>query len=228
MITIIQNGKIGDIVRVLPAAKYLHDAGHEVFWCCDKKYHAMFDYVDYVKPVEKPVFGSTVIDINFGINQKTSLHREWLRKRPTIDSFLTMKYEMLCVPISEVSNLVYNRNFEKERQLFERVCPNDSYILIHSGSDYGTPITEIDYPDYANQVFFKPVEGFTIFDWRLVIENASEIHCIDSSLVNFVDCLPNIKGSLNYYITDKVPMKGDRTMLTKNWNTVNKLEYANS
>lgn len=228
MITIIQNGKIGDIIRVLPAAKYFADKGEQVYWCCDKKYHSMFDYVDYVKPVEKPVLCSTVIDINFGINQKTPLHWQWIKKRPQLDSFLTFKYQLLGVPISEVSNLVYNRNFEKERLLFERICPNDSYVLIHSASDYGTPITEIDYPDYANQVFFKPVEGYTIFDWRLIIENASEIHCIDSSLVNFVDCLPNIKGSLHYYITDKVPMKADRTILNKNWEIINKLEYAGS
>jgi ADP-heptose:LPS heptosyltransferase len=29
---IIQPGKLGDIIIVLPAAKYLHDKGYKVYW----------------------------------------------------------------------------------------------------------------------------------------------------------------------------------------------------
>ena len=32
-------------------------------------------------------------------------------------------------------------------------------------------------------------QNYTIFDWRKIIEHASEIHCSDSSLINFVDKL---------------------------------------
>lgn len=218
MITLIQQGKVGDIIRLLPAVKYLADRGNQMFWLCPEKYHSIFEYVDYVKPVTQVVSGSRVIDTNFGIDQKTRLHREWLKRRPHLDSFLTMKYEIMGVPISEVSNLVYNRNLQKEIELWDMVYPRTNYILVHGASDYGTPVEF----EGDNVVEFYPIEGYTIFDWRKIIENADEIHCIDSSLVNFVDCL-DVEADLNYYITDKVPLKGDRTILTKKWNIINKL-----
>jgi len=218
MITLIQQGKVGDILRLLPAVKYLADRGNQMFWLCPEKYHSLFEYVDYVKPVTQVVSGSRVIDTNFGLDQKTLLHRKWLQRRPTIDSFLTMKYEIMGVPISEVSNLQYERNLQKEIELWDMVYPRTNYILVHGASDYGTPLQF----DGDNVVEFSPIEGYTIFDWRKIIENADEIHCIDSSLVNFVDCL-DVEADLNYYITDKVPLKGDRTILTKKWNIINKL-----
>ncbi len=218
MITLIQEGKVGDIIRLLPAVKYLADQGNQMFWLCPEKYHSLFEHVDYVKPVSNIVIGSRVIDTNFGINQRTPLHREWLRRRPKLDSFLRMKYEIMGVPLSEVSNLVYNRNLQKELELFDMVYPRTDYILVHGASDYGTPVEF----DSDNVVEFTPIEGYTIFDWRKVIENAQEIHCIDSSLCNFVDCL-DVEADLIYYITDKVPMKGDRTILTKDWKIINKL-----
>lgn len=218
MITLIQQGKVGDIIRLLPAVKYLADKGNQMFWLCPEKYHSLFEYVDYVKPVTKVVADTRVIDINFGIDQKTLLHRKWLQRRPNLDSFLTMKYEIMGVPISEVSNLQYNRNLQKEIEVWDMVYPRENYILVHGASDYGTPLQF----DGDNVVEFTPIEGYTIFDWRKVIENAQEIHCIDSSLCNFVDCL-DVEVDLNYYITDKVPLKADRTILTKKWNIINKL-----
>jgi hypothetical protein len=218
MITLIQQGKVGDIIRLLPAVKYLADKGNQMFWLCPEKYHPLFEYVAYVKPVTQVVSGSRVIDTNFGIDQKTRLHREWLKRRPRLDSFLTMKYEIMGVPISEVSNLQYERNLQKEIELWDMVYPRTNYILVHGASDYGTSVEF----EGDNVVEFYPIEGYTIFDWRKIIENADEIHCIDSSLVNFVDCL-DVEADLNYYITDKVPLKGDRTILTKKWNIINKL-----
>jgi hypothetical protein len=94
------------------------------------------------------------------------------------------------------------------------------FALVHRDSDYGRAA---DIQTALPVVEFTPVEGFTIFDWRGVIEMAKEIHAIDSSLVNFVDRLPDNGQTLYYYITDKVPMKADRTLLYKSWTTINEL-----
>lgn len=223
-ITIIQPGKVGDILIVLPIAKHYHDLGHEAYWQCPEKYHELFSYTDYVKPVTQVVQGSKAIDLSFGLNTSSQVHSLWMKRKPSLNSFVTLKYELAGVPIEKLKNLEYERNIQKEIELFDMVYPRDNYILVHRGSDYGSPIDI----DGDNVVEFTPVEGYTIFDWRKVIENASEIHCIDSSLLNFVDRIEGLNAELFYYITDKVPQQADRTILFQHWQTINKLQYANS
>jgi hypothetical protein len=220
-----QPGKVGDILKVLPVAKWYHYKGFQVEWNCPVEYHSMFSYVDYVKPVLFPDQSCKVIDLSFGLNQKTALHRMWMNRKPTLDSFVTLKYELSEVPVSECFKLKYKRDEIKESALYDHFKITDEvpYILFHGSSDYGTPVDRLD--TSIRVIDFKPVEGFTIFDWRKVIENAHEIHCIDSSLLNFVDVI-DTDCKLVYYITSKVPDQADRTLLQKQWETVNMIEYV--
>lgn len=213
-----QPGKVGDIIRVLPIAKWYADRGFIVFWKCPKMYHSLFDYVDYATPVEADGDYTKTIDLSFGIDTSAPVHQDWLKRKPTLDSFVSLKYELAGVPIEALHTFEYTRNHAKEQELFDKVVgQKTSYKLVHRSSDYGSSI------DVSGDcILFKPADGFTIFDWRLVIERATEIHCIDSSLVNFVDNL-KVKADLFYYITDKVPMQADRTLLVNKWKVVNKL-----
>ena len=47
--TIKYSQRLGDVLRCLPACKYLADQGHEVFFDCFDQYHGIFDLVSYVK-----------------------------------------------------------------------------------------------------------------------------------------------------------------------------------
>lgn len=225
---IIQPGKVGDIICVLPIAKYYADRGYSVEWECPVQYHAMFaGYIDYVTPVVKRSGDyAREIDLSFGINKQSSSHAEWLRRRASGDSFVQVKYDMAGVPISELRNLQYKRNDQLETMLYDHITATygDDYDLVHLVSDYGSPVP-VD--AVRPQIVFSPVQGFSIFDWRKVIENAVNVHCIDSSLCNFVDALPQRDG-LYYYISDRVPMKGDRTVLVKEWDMINVMETIES
>lgn len=222
-----QPGKVGDIICCAPIAKYYADQGYEVHWQVPKEYHPLFSYFDYVTPVEEiSEQYSRNIDISFGLNLKSPTNITWQKRKRDLDSFVTLKYELAGVPVSELRNLSYNRNQANEQMLLNQVKESygDTYILVHDESDYGTPIkVDSTFPI----VYFEKVQGVSIFDWRLVIENAKQIHCIDSSLANFVDCVET-EAELFYYKTDRVPMKADETILTKKWNRVNQLQHANS
>lgn len=224
-----QPGKVGDIICCLPIAEYFSNRGYEVEWECPQAYHSLFDYVDYVKPVITSTGGySRVIDLSFGLNRQSPTNIVWQKRRKegSLDSFVTLKYELAGVPISRCRLLTYNRNEANEATLMDvlGIDHDSSYNLVHSNSDYGT---RIDVDTGTRCIEFSPVGGFTIFDWRKVIEGATEIHCIDSSLANFVDCL-DVDAKLFYYKTDRVPLKADQTILTKNWTIINMMEYANS
>lgn len=47
--TIKYSQRLGDVLRCLPACKYLADQGHEVFFDCFAQYHGVFEIVSYVK-----------------------------------------------------------------------------------------------------------------------------------------------------------------------------------
>ena len=136
-----------------------------------------------------------------------------MKRRNSLDSFVTLKYELAGVPIEKLRKLEYNRNLQKEIELWDMVYPRDNYILVHSGSDYGRTINI----DSDLVVDFYPIEGYTIFDWRKVIENASEIHCIDSSLLNFVETIPDLKAEMFYYKCPERSKNANGTLITKNW-----------
>lgn len=211
-----QPGKVGDIICVLPIAKWWSDKGFKVIWQCPKQYHSLFDYVDYCTPIEKYEHqADKLIDLSFGLDQKSPIHQKWLAYKRTGKSFVEFKYEIAEVPLSQMRNLQYNRNEQAENKLFIHLGLDhvDGFHVGHGSSDYGSPVEFLDYQPLVN---FSKVGDYTIFDWRKVLEHADSIHCIDSSLVNFVDAI-DTKADLHYYITDKVPGKSDRTILTKNW-----------
>lgn len=214
-----QPGKVGDIIICLPIAKWYADRGYSVDWLCPEQYHDFQPYVDYVKFISiRSGEYDKEIDLSFGLVTTSKVHALWLRRKPSLDSFVSLKYELSDVPVSEFRKLDYKRNKQKEDELFEVVTKGVPYTLVHGKSDYGSAIHILG----DAVVMFQPVPGFNILDWRKVIENASEIHCIDSSLVNFADCL-NPGGELFYYPNDKVPMQADRTILVNNWK---QLEYV--
>lgn len=89
-------------------------------------------------------------------------------------------------------NFKYGRDEEKEKQLFEYFgCKDSDYIFLHEDEsrnflvrrDLIPPNVRIIQPDIS-------LREFDIFDYAMVIENAREIHCIESSFAAFIDMLP--------------------------------------
>ena len=63
--TIKYSQRLGDIIRCLPACKYLADQGHEVFVDCLPQYHGIFEMVSYAKAGSK----GDVIDLEIWPNK---------------------------------------------------------------------------------------------------------------------------------------------------------------
>ncbi|REJ84536.1 MAG: hypothetical protein DWQ39_02740 [Bacteroidetes bacterium] len=212
----IQKGKVGDVLLCLPIARAYADR-YTVQWLLPKQYHCLFDYVDYVAPVERAQGKyDYTLDLSFGQGGKPE--QWWRREKSGFRSFVDAKYHLAGIDVNEKNNLVYDRDYKKENALLEIIRQKigaGEFALMHTQSDYGTPVKV---KSAMAALEFSPIEGYTIFDWRKVIEQAAEIHCIDSSLCNFVDAIPEVRDiPKTYYPTDKVPNIWDRTILTNNW-----------
>lgn len=217
---IIQPEKAGDIIRCLPIAEH-YSTQYEVHWLCKKEYNCFFDYVDYVKPVNNPDYFvyDKVIDMSFGVNIFSDIHSAWIKEREKYDSFITFKYNIAEVDVSKCYSLNFKRNTDKEDVLTRLlIFGNEPYSLVHNVSGCFTADIQA-----KNPVYYTTIEGFTPFDWIRIIEQADEIHAIDSSLVNLIEMLPPIKAKLFYYLTEKVASKWSRTLISDRWTIIKKI-----
>jgi hypothetical protein len=107
------------------------------------------------------------------------------------------------------------RNKESEEDLFNKLNPNkEDYVLIHNKGSDG--IDRIKYKLIDDKIKKIFVEKHTniMFDYRKLIENAKEIHCISSSFKDFVDSL-DIDIKVYYH---NIPARPDSNHKIKlNW-----------
>jgi hypothetical protein len=87
------------------------------------------------------------------------------------------------------------RNIENEKKLFELYkCEENKYIFLHEDLERNYLIKR----DLINSKFkvISPdprLTSFNFFDYRYLIENAAEVHCMESSFWAFIESI-NIKG----------------------------------
>ncbi len=203
VLCIIQPGRIGDIIIVLPIAKHYHDQGYTIRWPVCSQYLPMLRYADYVEPVDigpeicgsyqrakswyantcMPA-GSKELDLAIGFGRDES---GW-RAGPL--SFDEWKYKEAGLAITKKYNLAINRNQQRE-EWFMHVMGLDGhkgkYIIAHS--DHASCKLHHDWNLPGWTVEVNPVEGFTVFDWLGVLENAKAIYCVDSCIANMINQL---------------------------------------
>lgn len=188
---IIQPGHFGDIIICLPIAKH-YSKEYDVYWQCPVQYHDLFRNVNYAKPVTFNHRGDydVIIDLSFGLS-KGDVQDWWAANKDRFNSFIEAKYELAELPVSTRWALDIWHDKNKEKALFRRLGLNGKkYALCHEKSNYDKRTA---FQTNLPKVLFRPIPGFNIFDWYEVIINASEIHCIDSSLANYVEVLPEAK-----------------------------------
>ena len=129
----------------------------------------------------------------------------------------------------------FRRNEEKENQLMDYfdIKPDDEYVVI--GDTYGTPpktatkkikySSSRDHTDTQEKKIIKirSIEGYSVFDWCKVFENASEIHMIETSFLYILEKI-NLKGSVfNLYSKWKPSFWGHIEHIPKKvkWNFCN-------
>ena len=199
-----QPGRFGDIIICLPIARFFSQE-YEIHWWCPREYHPLFRNIDYCVPVEKPIGPyDRVVDLSFGIVTNSDLQKWWVKTRESWKSFVVAKYKIAHVPLLFRWKLVWNRDKNRENALYTRItnyCGSD-YSLVHQRSAHRLSVSI----PAENKVLFEPIEDYNIFDWFKVIMCAREIHCIDSSLANFVEVLKPLRKLPKYlYVQSEMP-----------------------
>ena len=99
-------------------------------------------------------------------------------------------------------NFKLYREPETEIELFKKYdIRENEYIFLHDDPDRGFKIND-KIINNKNVKIIKPVKGLTsnIFHYCYILENASEIHCMDSSFKLLIDSLNPISKKLYHHL----------------------------
>ncbi len=211
---IVQPGRVGDIIIVLPIAKWYYDRGFKVFWPICSEYLPLFDYVNYVEPIDigdnisksyYEAIGSlrekkvdNILDLGIGFGREEG---DW------IDSglrFNEWKYKEAKVPFSERFNLNITRDFFREMTLWEYLKNMNNldgigFNLIHDEDVKG------HFRFNEKGIRIKKVPTYTVFDWIGIMEKANHLYCVDSCFTNLADQLKICVGKRTVWFWQDIP-----------------------
>jgi len=209
-IGLIQTRGLGDIVIAIPAAEFLIEQGHSVFWPIDSRFMSHFKEIfpkinfiavdvnvvkenssDYFLEVPKKILydcNCEQVFVLYSYLGNIDLENERLRNSLTFDAY---KYAVTNVPFEIKWNLNPVRNKEREFILYESMGLSKStpYMVVHrEGSNFSPNIkpliTSLNLP-----VVEITSSTDCLFDWLTVIENSSVGVFVDSVFANLVEQL---------------------------------------
>lgn len=133
-------------------------------------------------------------------------------------------YAMAGVDLSKKwSSFHVNRDSDAEQELFNKVAPRKPYVFLHEDIRRSYLIDRglID-PKYTI-VTPDPALAPNSFDYCSIIEQASEIHVIDSSFMFLIDCLPYDASHQGLVVHRYARENEDWKLpaLGKNWKIIN-------
>jgi hypothetical protein len=200
-IGLLQPGRLGDIIICLPIAKYYYNRGYKVFWPIFKNYYKMVsDVVDYVDffPVTNNVYEcvkeasqifkdnniTDIIDIAATFPDSTCTD-EYVNCGDGLgdEAFDQFKYRKANVPFDEKWKLDYKRNLQSEQNVYNAVVKHTPYDIV--GLEYSGGKLNVKVESRNNIVNFT--SEHSLFDWRLVFEQADNIVLANSAMANFIE-----------------------------------------
>jgi len=196
-----QKGFWGDIIFIMAILQKYHKDGYEVIYPLPNQ---------YIEPISvKNYFPTINIISQNGYRQKnfinegdevTNLDFHRIYGKHQISGHMRFKYEDLDLPLDMWRDVEITRNHDAETRLFDYLELSDGkkYNFINEfwhGKNTGLLVeTGNDYPN-INMSF---IEGFTLFDWILVMQRAQSIHTVSTSINFFID-LYDMPDDLHIY-----------------------------
>jgi hypothetical protein len=122
-------------------------------------------------------------------------------------------YNIAKIPYEyKISRFFYEREEKEEQRVFEKLNPeNEEYIFVHDDPERGMKLNI-----KSNKKIIKNDKSENIFYMRKILENASEIHCMNSAIFCLIEHIDTTKNLYHY------PVRGHSNgqFKTKLWKTV--------
>lgn len=142
---------------------------------------------------------------------------------PEAKDCMQAKYMLLGANLELWKTLSFNRNITKENELkqYLNIRPTDQYVFVNNnfaGPEYNYKVN-INPKTNLKIIYQEYIEGFTLLDWCGVLEQASEIHTVSTSLFFVIESLKLEKIPL--YLYPRKPLDKDltpiQTLISSKW-----------
>ena len=196
-ITIIQLGRYGDILTMLPIAKDLYDKGNIITWVVSKQFANLLEGIDYIKVHifdGQPVNLLDAIELGKsigGIQLITQIDRNPIKWTPTKNYQHEMWERAGYTNANKLALLLNNRNQQREQAAWASLQLNRPILVINLKS-YSSP--------YKPQIMYNLLTKFTniyniidistlklsyIIDILWILERAKLLISVDTSSLHF-------------------------------------------
>ena len=205
-----QPAGVGDVFFLQKIAHTYRQKGHEIIWplrddivwiadyipditwCklsewSQGPYGKLFDYAGFAETEEFIYIDASTADRTFNTD-------------PT--RIMSAKFGLAGLDHTDWAKYFkFNRNREKERELYHDVLGiKEDYVYVNDITHTDLRKTsslakaKYDYPVIENQI----VDGFTLLDWTMVLQNAKEIHTVPTAISFIVDVI-DTEAQVFYY-----------------------------
>lgn len=184
-----QPAGIGDIIFCQKIAKTLQDRGHTIYW-------PVLPVIDYISSYIK----LDGLGVPMGSVDRTAELIDLDSSHSKLGGgILTSKYSYAGLDWRGWQEYVtFVRNYDRERELYRILNPNDEdYIIVNNncGTPPNTVKYNIPYPKNSNikVIPMTIIDKYTVFDWCLLLEKAKAIYTIDTS-INYITEFLNLEA----------------------------------
>lgn len=203
---IYQPSGLGDILFIQKIAHLMKNMGYNVYWPVVSEFAWLNDYIpqfnfiswqDEENPLSCPPLPEAV---NFPFKKLYSPQLNSFKAEELIffqgfvnrSPIMSSKYDSVGVDYRDWSKyIIFNRNKEKEKKLFYEVLgllDGEEYVFVNRlfctrPRIMYYPKIPVDFEYYGCKVVeMSIIPGYSLFDWCMVIERASKINMIETSL----------------------------------------------
>ena len=193
---------IGDVIFCQTIAQKLISEGYEVTWPVDEKFldglSRAYPAINFIPEKDSPVS----LDIkNSGVINGYKLFpirfSDTLQRVP-YRAVMRAKYDMMGMDFTEWSKCaMWKRDEDRENELAELLGAEGEYCLVNTNFTTKGRKAQIPNRFRLKTINIDFIPGFSLFDWAKVIENASEIHTVSTSILYMFEvldlkCVPSI------------------------------------
>lgn len=186
---------IGDIMFIEPIMRKFFQEGNEIILPVMKQYMNLDIHFPYIQFVDKEE-----CDIDYecqNIVQKGDMiiyPLRWSKEffNSPLNDTMKNKYRMFNLPLEMWREFAFLRHRWKENKLINELgidLNNDYALIIQNYHSYNKTSINIKLDTNMPIIELLPIEGYSLLDWVKIIENASEIHSVNTSTLFLFETL---------------------------------------
>lgn len=191
---------IGDIIFCQTIAQYFIDLGKEVIWPVEKEFlpqlEAAYPNITWgdINEYKYIDWNVKVAHIRWGTDFYFPLRWSYEIARVPFWRCMMSKYMILGMDWRDwKKNAMWTRNKKKEMDLYNEfdIKPNERYAIVNPffGSNPTRSVEILSTTKCEKVIMMNAFADYSLFDWALLLENATEIHTVSTSIIYVLEML---------------------------------------